>query len=211
MRKLALLALFIPSAVLAQPYAPPPSGGPAYGGPTYAMPADPLAFHQGMTFEANLGVGYARASANGMSDSSDAALAGADFGLGGWMSPNLAITARIAGVQVKSGTGPQNGTLVNAFFGPSAQYWFDPHIWVGGGAGLSTYRQVGGNCTSADNCGVNGFGLDFRAGYSMGDTQHVFNVSVEVNPGFYSIDTGAGTSVGISVTSIALLAGYQYL
>ena len=53
-----------------------PSGygapAPAYGGPAYAAPQSPMAFHQGMTFEANLGLGYARADANGRTDSSDA-------------------------------------------------------------------------------------------------------------------------------------------
>jgi hypothetical protein len=220
MRILGLLALFIPSVALAQPYGapppPPPPPSSAYGAPAgaYGAPPNPMAFHQGVTFEANLGIGYARADAMGTTDSSDAALAGADLGIGGWMNPNLAVTLRIAGVQVKSGNSTStNGTLVNAFIGPVAQYWVDPHIWLGGGAGLSTFRLVGGDCVSSstNQCGYNGFGLDFRAGYSFGDTQNTFNVSFEVNPGFYSIDNGVGSSVSLTVTSVAVLAGYQYL
>jgi hypothetical protein len=181
--------------------------------PVPAAASGPWATHTGVVFEANLGIGFAHASSDGGSADSDAALAGADLGIGGWLSPQLALTARIAGVDVKNGDVPSNGTLVHAFFGPSVQYWINPQMWVGGGAGLSIYRLVGSDCASSgtgggvDPCGISGFGLDLRAGYSFPTTtKNQFNVSFEANPGFYS-ENGASATI----TGLALLVGYQYL
>ena len=150
-----------------------------------------------------------------MSNDSDASLAGADIGVGGWLTPHLALTGRISGVDIKNGDANANGTVISAFVGPSLQYWIDPHFWVGGGAGLATVRSTASSCTgtnTSSDCGVNGFGLDFRAGYSFNsDSAHTFNVSVEVTPGFYSLDNGMGGNDSLSATGISFLAGYQYL
>lgn len=205
----------------------PPAPGPAPLGYQQPMPYQPppTSARRGFTFEANVGVGYARVSQDSPQDvttgggvaalpplaavtlNSDAALAGLDLGVGGWINPHLAVTARIAGGQVKfDQLGTTGGTPVNLFFGPSAQYWFDDHIWAGGGLGFATFRQVGDG--SSNNDGSNGFGLDLRGGYSFGQptSNHAFNVSLEVNPCFYSENGVSG-----SVTSFAILAGYQYL
>jgi hypothetical protein len=240
MRLLALIAFVLPATALAQPSgdlppAPPPPPEPAqpqppqpvygpqpaytaqppYGAqPSYQAPppVTPWAFHRGVTFEANLGVGFVRLtdSGGGTPINTDGALAGADLGVGGWLSPQLALTVRIAGNQVKymGVPGPGEGNLVNAFFGPSLQFWANPNVWLGGGVGFATFRDVGGSCSGngSSQCGVNGWGLDLRAGYSFGDTANTFNVSVELNPSFYSNNGSSGTATGF-----ALLAGYQYL
>jgi hypothetical protein len=52
----------------------------------------------------------------------------------------------------------------------------------------------------------NGFGLDLRAGYTFGTDEDTFNVSVEVNHGFYDDYVG-----GEMLTSFAMLLGYQRL
>jgi hypothetical protein len=219
-----LAALLVPSIALAQPAPPPPpppmAGGPAAG--MYGGAPDPWMSHQGITFEANLGLGYVHSSASvgGLSQTndSDAALAGADFGIGGWVNPQLAITFRIAGVQVKNTvmgtTTPDNGQIIHAFFGPNVQYWFNPNVWIGGGAGFSTLRWLNHSDTdcTGDGCGTNGFGFNLRAGYSFGaGGPHTFNISVETNTGFYSPNDGMGNTIDITATGIALLAGYQYL
>ncbi len=200
---------------------PPPPGYAPMPPPMVAAPLpDPFLLHNGLVFEANIGVGFARASGDGTSSNSNAALAGLDVGLGGWLTPRLALTARISGVDIaNSGDDTNAGTVVAAFFGPSLQYWIDPHFWIGGGLGLATFRAISG-CDSSgttDQCGVNGFGLDLRAGYSFGTSQHSFNISAEITPGFYSLTTDDGTGTGtttsqsISVTGVAFLVGYQYL
>jgi hypothetical protein len=190
---------------MAQPMQPPPPPPP----PVYVVP-DAFRHHHGFTFEANLGIGFVRASGDGVSSNSDAALAGLDIGLGGWITRQLAVTIRIAGVDVSNSGDTTDGTLINAFIGPAAQYWIDPHFWVGGGIGLATLRLVGSSecndSSGTDPCGVNGWGFDLRAGYSFGDSAHTFNVSGEITPSFYSQN---GDSV--TATSFALLLGYQYL
>jgi len=222
---LVLASVLVPTVSLAQPAPPPPppppgGGAPAYGAPAYGAQQDPWFFHQGMTFEANLGVGYVHLGESYMGQSvttdTDAALAGADVGIGGWLNPQLAVTLRITGVQVKytqmGMTYPTDGNLVHAMIGPNVQYWVSPNIWLGGGVGGSTFRLVGSNSCTGDQCGTNGFGFNLRAGYSFGSGgPHVFNISVESNTGFYSQSDGMGGSIDVTATGLAVLAGYQYL
>ena len=229
-RILILASLLVPALSYAQPAPPPPPppmAGPGYGAPPapgYGAPnaADPWFYHQGLTFEANLGVGWVHSALSYMSlsqsNDSDAALAGADFGIGGWLNPQTAITLRISGVQVKNTmmgqTVPANGEIVHAFVGPTVQYWVNPNLWIGGGVGLSTLQWLGHNDTdcTGDGCGTNGFGIDVRAGYSFGSGgPHSWNLSVESNTGFYSQSDGMGGSLDVRATGVSFLVGYQYL
>jgi len=213
----AVLVL-IPTVAAAQPGPPPPGYAPAY------VQASPWAFHQGITFEANIGVGFMweRVSfGDGTSATSDTkvALGGLNLGIGGWIAPNLAITARVAGVtysapdQDDGAGGTISQSLTGAFFGPSVQYWLDPHLWIGGGAGLavaavlSSSDSQGGTVQSSDN--QTGFGLDLRAGYSFssGMSPNSWNLSVELTPGFF----GADNNVTVQLNGFAILFGYQYL
>lgn len=188
---LALLAL-TPASTLAQGYYSQPSPPPGYRG------APPLSsLRNGMTVELNLGIGWAHASNNdgGTSATSGAVLGGLDLGVGGWINPKMALTGRIAGV-----SDSQNGvTAVAVFVGPSLQYWLDNNFWLGGGAGFSRVAAF----ADGDSIGINGFGLDLRAGYTFTpSSENTFNLSVELTPGFYD---------GGNITGIALLAGYQHL
>jgi hypothetical protein len=225
MRSLILLSLLLPSVVLAQPGPqlppsgpppgepppgeppPPPPGYPPQGAPApypQPMPAPPPMYQapvehrQGMTVELNIGIGYVRVTLDdiGGAFDSDGGLGGVDLGVGGWISPHLALTVRAAGVTI-----PSDNTRTSAvFFGPSAQYWINNNLWLGGGLGLSVLYSVNDN---GDSDSTNGFGLDLRAGYTFSTTtENTFNVSVELTPG--SFDGGTATGV-------ALLFGYQHL
>lgn len=58
-----------------------------------------------------------------------------------------------------------------------------------------------------DSDSISGLGLDLRAGYTFTKgSENTFNVSMELNPGFYSENGQSATSIGI-----ALLLGYQHL
>jgi len=213
-----------PPAPIAPAQPPPPPGGyppppppVGYAQPPvgYAQPQPGYVFqppsawdlHRGVTFEANLGVGFAHFTDDNGSFNTDTALAGANLGVGGWLSPHLAITGRIAGVNIsKNNFNVVDGNLVAIFVGPSLQYWTDEHLWFGGGVGLASFRLVGGSSINNQDPGTDGFGFDLRAGYSFGTTKNTFNVSVELTPGFYSENGSSGTATGL-----ALLAGYQYL
>jgi hypothetical protein len=160
-----------------------------------APPRDPYADQHGFTFEANLGVGLGLAIGGGATSTSSASLAGLDLGFGGWLVPRLALTFRISGVDLGN-VGP--ATVVDAFVGPSFQYWTDPHVWLGFGAGLALFAATG----DCDGCVAKGFAADLRFGYSFGDGPSRFDISAEITPAFYD---------SASLTGFALLIGYQHL
>ncbi|MGE0871381.1 MAG: hypothetical protein AB7P03_22660 [Kofleriaceae bacterium] len=189
-----LIALLIPSAALAQGYYGQQPGQP----PVYAPQPAP-SYRQGFTFEANIGVGWAQVSDEDGNNTvtSDAALGGLNLGFGGWLNQNMALSLRFAGVSDR-----ENGlTAVAVFAGPSLQYWLDDHFWLGGGAGLARVAIL--DSDNDEQAGINGFGLDLRAGYTFSSgSPNTFNASVELTPGFYD---------GGSITGIGLLFGYQHL
>jgi hypothetical protein len=214
-----LACLVAPSIAAAQPAVSAPLGGAGPGG---AAATDPWDFHQGVTFEGNLGMGYAHeslyASGDGKSSTlpdSDGALAGA-VGLGGWINPQLALEARISGVQLKYTidgiTVPTTGLMVHALVGPSVQYWPTPNIWVGGGIGLSTKRLLDSTECTGDHCSRYGVGFDLRAGYAFGiGGPHTINVSVDVGRGYSPETDFVGSTDSSTITGISILVGYQYL
>lgn len=56
------------------------------------------------------------------------------------------------------------------------------------------------------------FALDLRAGVTFNpQSNNTFNLSMEVTPGFFSVDTGMGTRQNVSINSLGLLLGYQHL
>ena len=183
------------------PYGQQPYGQPyqPYGPQPYQPPPRPL--RGGLTFEANLGVGWIKISDDYNSDTSDAGLGGICLGIGGWVGKNIAITARLAGVNFE-----ENDTRYSAIFlGPSLQYWIDDHIWLGGGAGIGVFAAS--SSYGGEDNSISGFGLDLRAGYTFNaGSENTINASVEINPSFFNEDGQSGTATGI-----ALLVGYQHL
>lgn len=178
------------SVAVAQPSSPPP---PPPGGTLAAPYVAPPAVRTGLTFEANLGFGLLRISDDNDGES-EGALGGLNLGVGGWVNPKLAVTLRAAGVTYSE----DGGSITQAFFGPSAQYFVSPNAFVGGGIGLGVAR------VSIDGIGSDsetGFALDLRAGYTFNpDSKHAFNASVEITPAFIE---------DLNFTGIAFLAGYQ--
>ncbi|MBA3818032.1 MAG: hypothetical protein H0X17_04025 [Deltaproteobacteria bacterium] len=195
-----LLSLMIPTAALAQPGQPPPPPPPPPGyAPAYAQPA-PQAMKQGLTFEANLGVGFIWADPDeGAESDKELALAGLSLGVGGWLSPQLALTLRIAGVTYSEEIGDDTGRLTTGFFGPSAQYWVNENAWLGGGLGLGFASISVGDFEDSES----GLGLDLRGGYTFSTTsENTWNLSVELTPSFLD----GGTLYGFGI-----LLGYQHL
>jgi hypothetical protein len=167
------------------------------------QPQGPRNFHESMTFELNLGIGWTRTSPENVDAfNSDLGVGGLSIGVGGWVSPKLAVTGRLAGVTV----GGQDEAQTSAIFlGPSVQYWVDNHFWFGGGAGLGL--DAGKDTSGTSKKSVAGIGLDFRVGYTFNEgSPNTFNASLEVNPGFFSENGSSAT-----ITGIGILLGYQHL
>jgi hypothetical protein len=204
MRILALLALLVPTAVLAQP-PPPPPPPPGYApAPVYA-PQQTIDNRNGMTLELNLGVGFMWATSEGEESDKKVALGGLDLGVGGWLSNRLALTIRIAGVTYTETEGDTDLRWTTGFLGPSAQYWLDNNFWIGGGVGAGVVAVSVNDGEDSDS--EVGLGLDLRAGYTFGiGSEHSWNLSVELNPSFVEI-------LGQEITFYggAVLIGYQHL
>jgi hypothetical protein len=173
-----------------------------------APAAEPRVFRgHGVTVELNLGVAMVSAAVdNGMGLDGQTALGGLNAGIGGWISPDVALTARVAGATF---TTDDNVQVTSGFFGPSLQLWLGDSGWIGGGVGLAfvTANVNGPDQATADR----GFGLDLRAGAVLNrHSPHSLNLSVEYNPGFFHEDTLSG-GIDIRVDTFAFLFGYQYL
>jgi hypothetical protein len=153
---------------------------------------------RGFTFEANLGLGWLRATSDsGESEDSDIGIGGFNVGLGGWISERTAFSLRIAGVTYSEG----GGSITGSFVGGALQYWTTENLWLGGGVGLGIASlDIDGEPAIDPETGL---GLDLRVGFTPSIAgQHSLNFSFEVNPSF--LDGG-------TLTGIALLIGYQYL
>jgi hypothetical protein len=214
-RTLLVSILLLPAVALAQPAPPPP--GPGYAPPPAYAVQTPFMYHQGVTVELNLGVGFmwSRDNSTGMESQTYTSLGGLDIGIGGWVSPQIAVSGRIAGVTYSEDIGNGNTlSLTGAFFGPSVQYWVDDHLWFGGGIGLAVARVLSSSDSTIDTSSASqtGFGIDLRAGYTFtSSSKNSFNISVELTPGIFSTTDAMGNSSTGTLNGFAILAGYQYL
>lgn len=161
----------------------------------------------GVTTEFNLGVAMVSAAAdNGMGLDGQTALGGLNLGIGGWISPDAALTVRVAGATF---TTPGNVQVTSGFLGPSLQLWLGDAGWIGGGVGLAfvTASVNGSGQTTADR----GYGFNVRAGVTLNrHTMHSLNLSAEYTPGFFHDDSPSG-GLDVRVDTFAFLFGYQYL
>ncbi|MCX5742342.1 MAG: hypothetical protein NT062_07585 [Proteobacteria bacterium] len=156
----------------------------------------------------------------GDSTSSDSRAAlGGNIGIGGFVSPNLAITLRIASVNYTyDANDGQGGRYTDSaiFAGPSVQYWVNQNLWVGGGIGYAIAHTSYTNDFGDTGDSINdptGVSLDLRAGYTFWKQfRNSLNVSAEYTPGFYGEDDlGALGKVSYQLNGFAVLFGYQYL
>jgi hypothetical protein len=200
---LALLSLFIPALAVAQP--PPPPPGPGYYGPQAGQAAPN--HRQGLTFEANLGIGFMWVEADGEESDTEVALGGLNLGLGGWLNPKMALSLRIAGTTYTDSEGPVDLRFTTGVVGPHLQYWIDDHIWLGGGAGIGVAAVSISTPDGDESESETGFGLDLRAGYTFSTgSENTWNISFELTPSFITIGEQDYTFY-----SSAILFGYQHL
>jgi Outer membrane protein beta-barrel domain len=200
---LALISLFVPALAVAQP--PPPPPGPGYYGPSAGQEAPN--FRQGLTFEANLGIGFMWVD-NGTDESDKkVALGGLNLGIGGWLNPKMALSLRVAGTTYTDSEGGIDFRFTTGVLGPHLQYWIDDHIWLGGGAGIGVAAVNASGNGVDESESETGFGLDLRAGYTFStSSENTFNISFELTPSFITIDERDYTFY-----SSAILFGYQHL
>jgi hypothetical protein len=193
------LALLVVVGVIAAPKI----ASAQYGGPVPGAGGGPWAWHNGFTFEGNLGLGYLNFHDGNATDSEFAGAAA--IGLGGFLAPNMALTLRIASNAYVQDDGLGDSiTITSTFIGPSLQYWLNPQFWIGGGVGFANAQALTGNPDGTGSFSQDtGLALDLRIGVTF--AQHwrrSWNLSAEVIPAFY------GDS---EITGVAFELGYQFL
>ena len=161
----------------------------------------PAAAHaDSLTVEAGVGVGEQL----GITSPTVAA------GIGGWIAPQVALTARVAALSLAPQDTPNPTGVLRiddyrrtfVFAGPSLQYWFDDHFWFGAGLGFSAMVVSGED--------LHGAGADLRLGCAIG----AFDLSLEVMPSYFpsggGFDPRTAMPTASMTTGVAMLAGYQF-
>ena len=188
------------SRASAQPFGAPNQLPPSLTPPS-ATPVPPVGdgfeLHRGGTTEASVGLFQDGLGDTSGGQSTTLVGLGIGLGVGGFVTPRLAITARVAGGFVASGS-----VAALVFIGPSAQWWMTPKVWLGAGVGLAGGLALS-DCGS--NCGITGIGFDARVGYAFSATaRRTFNISIEATPAYYSQNGDSVLGFGLAV-----LLGYQ--
>ncbi len=187
------------------PALPPPKT--PFGTTTYSVVRPPpSAPHEGLTLEAGTGMGWIYVSDKYNKITSPGGVAGLSIGIGAWLEPSVALTARIAGSSVPS----SQGLVIEGFLGPSLQVWVAEHTWVGLGFGLSSFG-IDADGTKNDYS-LRGYSGDIRVGHTFySNGKHTLNASFELTPGSVSEELEYGGEFSLTVASIGLLFGWQYL
>lgn len=125
---------------------------------------------EGFTLLVNLGSGFQRDTGI---DESAVGLAGANLGLGGFLTPKLALMGRFSGTNVSYDFFNQVSGTVNA----SIQYWVSDYVAVEAGGGLGFWRSDFEEDTGPGLI----LGIDFTV-FNRG--KHNLQVGVEYAPAF---------------------------
>lgn len=145
----------------------------------------------GFTALVDLGLGVQNDSAI---EETAVGLAGLNFGIGAFLTENLAVMFRISGTNVSYDLGADYGQ-VSGVAAPALQFWLSDKFNVEAGAGLGYWR---GDNDDASR----GFGLILGVGYSIFNRgKHNLQVGLQYAPAF----TDPGT-----VHNIGFTFGYQF-
>lgn len=124
-------------------------------------------------------------------------LAGLSVSLGGYVTPQVALVARLAGTSFFD-DGDQYG---NNFYGVGAEVWPIDQLFLGAGVGFALFGK-NPLYSSGDADQEGGWALDFRIGTALAQGKnHDFILSLEAIPGFYE---------GGSVLGFGLMGGWKW-
>jgi hypothetical protein len=124
----------------------------------------------GFTMELGLGISQTSVSSDvGAREHSDIGLAPLSIGLGGFLSPRLALIGRAAGTSTfRDDANGKSYQTVNGFYGPTLQYWATDRFYVGGGVGLAVLAGDPLGSKARDiHFLETGFGANARVGFAF--------------------------------------------
>ena len=140
----------------------------AAAGAAFAQSSD----RGGFTFLVSLGAGI---QSDAALEETKAGIAGINFGVGGFIKPNMAILGRLSGTSASYDTDFGEISQTSGVFGPSLQYWMNDKVYVEGGVGVGFWNIEDGN--------DQGLGVLLGAGYTVWNRgKHNLQVAVEYAP-----------------------------
>ena len=146
----------------------------------------------GFTAQVDVGIGVQNDTAI---EETAVGLAGLGFGVGAFVSENLALMFRLTGTNVTYDLNGVDYGQSSGFIGPAAQFWLSDKLNVEAGAGFGYWR--GDNDDDS-----RGLGLILGAGLSiLNRGKHNLQLGVQYLPAF--TDPGTVHSIGFTI-------GYQF-
>ena len=155
--------------------------------------------HRGFTGDLSLGISMVRTPYGAVDGPRQTrfGVAGLSASLGGYVVPQVALVARLAGTSFFD-DGSQYG---NNFYGGGVEIWPHDYVMLGAGVGFALF---GKNVlfTSGDAHQMTGWALDFRVATALAQgTNHDFILGLEALPGFYD---------GKGVLGFGLTGGWKW-
>jgi hypothetical protein len=144
----------------------------------------------GFTFFVNGGLGIQNDAAL---EETAVGISGINFGVGGFLTKDLAIVGRYSGTAVSHETPVGDINQISGVFAPTLQYWASDKMYLEGGVGAGVWNAEGDS--------NQGLGLILGAGFTMWNRgKHNLQVGFEYAPAF--TDPGTVHNFGITI-------GYQ--
>lgn len=166
--------------------------------------ASPVPRRSGFTFELGLGGSFTHVDSDPRVEGAKFGLAPLSFGIGGFLSRNVALTFRATGASLFQNRGGMTEQVLVGSYGPSLQIYVTENVFVGAGAGIGILY---GDPTSKLPRGVEPIGDLGFAGHSR--VGWAFYASKAHQLSIYTDAIYARTG-DTSSTGVTLCLGWQY-
>jgi hypothetical protein len=193
----------LPPASAPAPSAPAPASASPAGqqqGPAAAEavpePSAERPLRQGFTLELGLGAALTHVSVTGGEAKTSFGLAPLSLSLGGFLTPDVALLARIAGTSYfDKGASGDTTQFASGFYGAHLQYWVDDRFMLSGGPGFMLFGENSFISAGAKKP-LTGYGASVRAAYAFyAGTHHALRIALEAFPAKYEEAFVLGTAL----------------
>ena len=189
-----------PSYPEASQPAPPPASTLGTPEPEIEPPPQPIfgddPRREGFTLELGLGLGITHVAPDGFDSETNVGLAPLSLSLGGFISSEVSLMARMAGTSWFEDLGPEDAQIGSYFYGIAMQYWPSDAAFVGGGIGYGLLALNPFFSSDLDVESEGGLIFTARGGYAVYTSRHHWlGFTLELFPAFYDNTTVIGTAI----------------
>ena len=178
----------------------PPASSLGVAEPEIVPPPKPIFTdgprREGFTLELGLGLGITYVAPEGFDSETNVGLAPLSLSLGGFLTEDLALMARMAGTSWFAELAGENYQLGSYFCGVALQGWLSDEAFLAGGVGygLLAVNPFFGSDVDFDSEG--GLAFTVRAGYAVFTSRnHALGFTLELFPEFFDTVTTFGTAI----------------